>query len=188
LERVLITFALLAACGAVNAELSWSELSTVTGTEAFNDSGATFDYSTCVAPSIGRPYGGAVGTIVSLGTLKPDTPVNINLAYLGQESGYNDAVHLTINGSNLFESNPVGTSLSATVSSPGAIGSNFENYAFVLGYNDSAGTRYPVDWDDMVIGANSAAAVPEPKVYAMMLAGLWLMGFVARRRHYGSTA
>lgn len=31
-------------------------------------------------------------------------------------------------------------------------------------------------------------SIPEPKIYAMMLAGLGLMGFVARRRHQGSAA
>jgi hypothetical protein len=33
----------------------------------------------------------------------------------------------------------------------------------------------------MVIGVN-IAPVPEPETYAMLLAGLGLMGFVARRR------
>jgi hypothetical protein len=161
---------------------------------------------------------------VSLGKLITDTPGTITFTYLGQESGYNNIFHLTINGSNLFESNPVGTSISSAVSSPGAIGFSFEGntgsfannggswasgtsigligtnltvseaagggtYAFVLGYNDSAGARHLGDWDDMVIGANLVAAspVPEPEIYAMMLAGLGLMGFVARRRHLGSS-
>jgi len=30
--------------------------------------------------------------------------------------------------------------------------------------------------------------IPEPEIYAMMLAGLGLMGFVARRRYQGSAA
>lgn len=52
-------------------------------------------------------------------------------------------------------------------------------YEFIIGYNDSAGTSGVGDWDDMVVGVN---AIPEPESYAMMLAGLGLMGFIARRR------
>jgi hypothetical protein len=36
---------------------------------------------------------------------------------------------------------------------------------------------------DIVAGAVFAGAVPEPETYAMLLAGLALLGFVAKRRH-----
>jgi hypothetical protein len=58
-------------------------------------------------------------------------------------------------------------------------------YQYVIGFNDKAGgcgaapCTTSADWNDMVIGVN---AVPEPEVYAMLAAGLGLMGFVARRR------
>jgi len=54
-----------------------------------------------------------------------------------------------------------------------------KTFDFVIGYNDSAVGL--ADWDDMVIGVN-IAPIPEPETYAMLLAGLGLMGFVARRR------
>jgi len=68
----------------------------------------------------------------------------------------------------------------------GLIGTNMtvhgKSYAYVIGYNDSAGNSTALgDWDDFVIGVN-VAAIPEPETYAMLLAGLGLMGFVARRR------
>jgi PEP-CTERM motif-containing protein len=44
--------------------------------------------------------------------------------------------------------------------------------------SDSVGTNYV----DLTMTASVAAAVPEPETYAMMLAGLGLMGFIARRR------
>ena len=47
-------------------------------------------------------------------------------------------------------------------------------YAYVLGYNDSAGNKHLGDWDDFVIGVS---AVPEPETYAMLLIGLGLIGF-----------
>jgi hypothetical protein len=51
-------------------------------------------------------------------------------------------------------------------------------FAYVLGYNDGAEHN---DWDDFVVGVN-IAPVPEPQTYALLLAGLGVVGFVARRR------
>ena len=54
-------------------------------------------------------------------------------------------------------------------------------YDSLLIYNDPvAGGDH--DYNDMVIGVNFTAAVPEPETYAMLLAGLGLLGAVARRR------
>jgi len=47
---------------------------------------------------------------------------------------------------------------------------------------------YPTSYDVQTTGTLMIAAVPEPEIYAMMLAGLGLMGFVARRRQQGSAA
>ena len=68
----------------------------------------------------------------------------------------------------------------------GLIGTNMtvgsQTFAYVIGFNDSGGDSVALgDWDDFVIGVN-VAAIPEPETYAMLLAGLGLMGFVARRR------
>jgi hypothetical protein len=38
--------------------------------------------------------------------------------------------------------------------------------------------------DHLQYGAGAAAAVPEPETYAMLLAGLGLLGFAARRRQH----
>jgi hypothetical protein len=65
---------------------------------------------------------------------------------------------------------------------PGSAGKTFQ---YVIGYNDSASGL--TDWDDMVIGVN-IAPIPEPETYAMLLAGLGLMGFVARRRKQATQA
>ena len=37
-------------------------------------------------------------------------------------------------------------------------------------------------WHGFNVGSASVSAVPEPETYAMMLAGLGLMGAIARRR------
>ncbi len=84
---------------------------------------------------------------------------------------------------------PTGVAGWSDTTSIGLIGTNMvvagQMYAYVLGYNDSAGQATLGDWDDFVIGVNP---VPEPETYAMLLAGLGLMGFVARRRKQSAAA
>jgi len=52
-------------------------------------------------------------------------------------------------------------------------------YDFVLGFNDSY--KYDADHNDLVVGFK-VSVVPEPETYALLLAGLGIMGFIARRR------
>ena len=64
--------------------------------------------------------------------------------------------------------------------------SNLPNPGYTVSFwnvndgNGGASTAHPVSW-----GARDVAVfapIPEPGTYAMMLAGLGLMGFAARRR------
>ena len=52
-------------------------------------------------------------------------------------------------------------------------------YSFLIGFNDN--DRIDADYDDYVVGV-SAVPVPEADTSAMLLAGLGVMGFMARRR------
>ena len=75
-----------------------------------------------------------------------------------------DGVHEAVNGSTM--------SLDFTITA-----SSFEGYV----------PHLKVDWDGSknnynLVSTNMVAAVPEPETYAMFLAGLGAMGFVARRR------
>jgi len=54
-----------------------------------------------------------------------------------------------------------------------------KSYDLIIGWND--GSKVDADYDDHVLGL-TLAPVPEPETYAMMLAGLGAMLFVARRR------
>lgn len=112
MKRTVVVVGLLAMSGAAHAGLSFLELSTASRTEAFNVTNL---------PSF------AVGTSLKLGTLSTDVAGDITFAYLGQESGYNNKFFLTIGPTqHLYESNPVGTAISAPVSSLGAVSFYFE--------------------------------------------------------------
>jgi len=193
----------MVAFGAANAAgLSWFETATTTRSEVFDVSPITPDYG----------GGAGLGSAVSLGYLTQATAGAVKYTFLGQESGFFDNFKLTIfPGTTILDTAAIGTSASAPFQGAGALDFRFEGssgnlaynggswcstcsigrigtnmtvgantYDFVIGYNDSAGSPSALgDWDDMVIGVT---AIPEPETYAMLLAGLGLMGFVARRR------
>jgi hypothetical protein len=207
MKRTLLVAALLAATGAANASgLTFVASATATRTETFNN-----------ITGIANTF---AGTTLPLGALFADTAGTISFTFLGQESGYVDSFHLVVNGTNLLESDPVGTTVTSAVSG-GLVDFKFEgisgkfaknggtllnglwdpgtsigmlstnvvtagaaagSYDLILGYNDSAGSATLGDWDDFVVGVKFTPAVPEPETYALMLAGLGVMGFLARRR------
>ena len=58
---------------------------------------------------------------------------------------------------------------------------NNHSYQYVLIYNDpvNGGDH---DYNDLVVGVNFTSPVPEPQTYAMLLAGLGLIGFMVSRK------
>ena len=54
-----------------------------------------------------------------------------------------------------------------------------DRFDLVLGFYDS--DKGHANWDDYVVGVNMAS-LPEPGTYAVMVAGLAAVGFVARWR------
>lgn len=73
----------------------------------------------------------------------------------------------------------IATNFSVTNVPVGSLLTMGQTFDLVIGYNDS-GVGHD-DWDDFVVGVNFAP-IPEPETYALMLAGLGVVGFVARRR------
>ena len=53
------------------------------------------------------------------------------------------------------------------------------DFDYLLLFNDDWSDA---DYNDMVVGVKVAAPIPEPETYALMMAGLGVVGFMARRR------
>ncbi len=155
-------------------------------------------------------FGSLVSSTFDLGTLTADFAGTVTYSFIGKEAGYFNefkgagagvinsaggadivdtvgAGPLTFSFATLAPADALGSVSNGTVftltSNPsfaifkGAAGSGFQ---YVLGFNDS-GYGNDSDFDDLVIGVNFTP-VPEPGTYALILAGLAAVGFVARRR------
>lgn len=60
------------------------------------------------------------------------------------------------------------------------ISTSFGSFQYLLGFND-LGAGNDRDFDDLLVGVN-ISPIPEPETYALLLAGLAMMGFMVRRR------
>jgi hypothetical protein len=144
------------------------------------------------------------------GSLVTTSAGMFSATYLGNESGYVNNFSFGLGGV-LLEASALGTTISQEVGSGlvafsfadnAGLGHVFSNgdqqqnpfgfailngqtnkygtFDYLLGFNDSY--TGDADYDDFVVGINFVSAVPEPETIAMLLAGLGLIGFSARRR------
>src|SRR5450759_241341 len=95
-------------------------------------------------------------------------------------SGLNEPLGIAVSGSNLFV-----TSSGNGTSGAGTIGEYTTSGATVNASLISGSGFYPTNI--AVSAAPVSAPVPEPSTYAMMLAGLGLIGFIAYRRKNNSS-
>lgn len=202
MKRTVVLALLLAVSGLAHAGLSFTQLSTATRTEAFNvatlpafavgtslDLGSlgTNEAGTVIFTVLGQESGFNNKFHLTVGPTQTlfETPIGAQAsAFVGNTGPISfkfegDTGKFAINGGLWDTGTSIGLiATNLTVATGAAAG----NYAFVLGFNDSAGAATLGDWDDLVVGVNFTAAIPEPETYALMALGLGLMGFVARRR------
>lgn len=202
MKRAVILVLLLTVSGLAHAGLSFTQLSTATRTEAFNVAtlpafavGTSLDLGSLDTNEAGTVIFTVLGQESSFNnkfhlTVGPtqtlfESPIGGQASALVGNTGpisfkfEGDTGKFAINGGLWDTGTSIGLiATNLTVATGAAAG----NYAFVLGFNDSAGTATLGDWDDLVVGVNFTPAIPEPETYALMALGLGLMGFVARRR------
>lgn len=202
MKRTLLLVGLLAMAGLAQAGLSFQQVSTGSRTEAFNGISGIGDLAAGTQVSLGSLFTDQIGSIsfTYLGEESGYSDRLLTIAgstILSESNAVGTSVSKAVNSLGAidfkFEGNTGSYAINggawALGTSIGLIGSNMlvngKSFDFVLGYNDSAGAATLGDWDDFVIGVKftPVSAVPEPETYAMMLAGLALVGTIARRRN-----
>lgn len=166
----------------------------------FTNTNFTVRTGTLEVGSLGKGYSSGIVTFTYLGA----SAGNTDLFTVGSSSFNNksSAVGATISETVTSIGNVLNFSFSDTSypNKSGVVGILSQlggytiggfKYADLLLYNDPGSTDR--DFNDMVIGVNincppvPVSPVPEPKTYAMLLAGLGLVGFTALRRKHKFT-
>ena len=117
------------------------------------------------SPPVTGGYTDASGDVLPAGTIGPGTFADWTQGSPALEAAYGSLVGSWNGGTSFFK---IGTSYSGV-----AAGSTLNLYYFDSNNGDNTGS---------ILADVNVTAVPEPETYAMMLAGLGLIGFSARRR------
>ncbi len=200
MKRLISTFALLAVSLGANAQLTYSGGSVISFAGFGNPGGLPTQtmgvenglVSSSIAGSLTATFLGASaidlnrfsfamgGSLLNTQFIGSTTiPMNVGVGAL--PFSFSDL----FTGTSVANGGPVTTYTDYVVLGTSGSGGSFTPftdgglYQIILGFND--GLRVDADYNDMVIGLN-VSAVPEPETYALLLAGLGAIGFIARRR------
>jgi hypothetical protein len=135
----------------------------------FEGSDASFDSLISVngSPQVFPNHSTAVGATLDLGFFAAGTSLDIVLHVLTTGHDFHTGAGAA---------NPDGLPHANVIYNFGEPGRTFVGFEDILGGGD-------LDYNDHMFSfTNIAPAIPEPETYALMLAGLGVMGFIARRR------
>jgi len=201
LKRILSAIALAAVTASAGAQVTFSGGTNMPTIAAYNPNGTAATLLNAGGKEnavINTTAGSLTATFLGFEAIDSDT---FTFSLAGGTLSNKGALNATISGpvvagglnftfADLFQGTAVGngggsgdfTSYAVLGTFAGSVFTPFTAggaYDLVLGFND--GLRVDADFDDMVVGLK-VTAVPEPETYALLLAGIGAVGFIARRR------
>ena len=132
---------------------------------------------------IAQTFNGVNGTAIDL--ISTDTFLRnewhtVSLSLARNVSGSLDRLQLHVDG--VLEGHASGNWADIPFYNGPLVGNSYSDLLIGAGNYGGAGSQFRRNFDGDIDNVSLTTPVPEPETYAMMLAGLGLLGFIARRR------